>query len=152
MASIKINTNLAEVSGRIAAKLEKLKDKDYLLRPVCFDLIELMKVRIHENGLAANNSPIGTYSNAYLRLRQKKYQRSADSKVIVSLTRQLENDWSVIATTRGYGIGFKNQFNLQKARWVEQSKQAEIFSLSNDENKYASELINDLVRAALQDD
>ena len=152
VASIKINTNLAEVSGRIAAKLEKLKDKDYLLRPVCFDLIELMKVRIHENGLAANNSPIGTYSNAYLRLRQKKYQRSADSKVIVSLTRQLENDWSVIATTRGYGIGFKNQFNLQKARWVEQSKQAEIFSLSNDENKYASELINDLVRAALQDD
>lgn len=152
MATIKINTNLAEVSARIAAKLEKLKDKDYLLRPVCFDLIEIMKVRIHEKGLAANNSPIGTYSNAYLRLRQKKYQRSADTKVIVSLTRQLENDWSVIATTRGYGIGFKNQFNLQKARWVEQGKQANIFSLSSDENKYASDLINDLVRAALQDD
>lgn len=152
MATIRINTNIAEVSARLKARLQKLKDKDYLLRPVCFDLIELMKVRIHEKGLAANDSPIGTYSNAYLRLRQKKYQRSADTKVIVSLTRQLENDWSVIATQKGYGVGFKNKFNLQKARWVEQGKKANIFSLSKSENKYAVDYLNDLVRAALEND
>lgn len=148
VSTIKVNTNIAEVSARIRAKLEKLKDKEYLLRPVCFDLIELMKIRIHEKGLNAANSQIGIYNVRYLKLRQKKYQRNSDSKVIVSLTRQLENDWSVIATEKGYGIGFKNPFNLQKARWVE-NKKGIIFKLTSDENKYASDLINQLVKDAL---
>lgn len=152
MATIRINTNLGEVSKKIAAKLAKLKDKDYLLRPVCFDLIEIMKLRIHERGQDKNNSAIGAYSNAYLRIRQKKYQRSADTKVIVSLTRQLENDWSVVATTKGYGVGFKNKLNLQKAEWVEAVKKKEIFSLSKQEVKYATDFINDLVREALSGD
>lgn len=147
MAKITVNTNIAEVTGRIREKLNKLKDKEYILRPVCFDLIELMKKRIHEDGLNASNTAIGTYSNAYMRER-KKHQRSDDRKVIVSLTRQLENDWSVIATSRGYGIGFKNPFNLQKARWVEVQKGV-IFSLTAGENKYASDLINQLTRDAL---
>jgi hypothetical protein len=150
VATIKVNTNIAEVSARISAKLEKLKDKEYLLRPVCFDLIELMKIRIHEKGRDKYNSAIGTYSSWYLRYRQKHHQRSNDTQIIVSLTRQLENDWSVIATPKGYGIGFKNVFNLKKARWVEAIKKKEIFQLSADENKYASDLINDLVKEALQ--
>lgn len=152
MATITVNTNIAEVGARLAAKLAKLKDKEYLFRQVCFDLVELMKSRIHERGQDKNNSAIGTYSSAYLRTRQKKYQRGADAKIIVSLTRQLENDWSVIATQQGYGIGFKNVFNLQKARWVEGVKDKNIFSLSAGENKYASDFINDLVREALQRD
>lgn len=147
MARITVNTNIAEVTGRIRIKLDKLKDKEYILRPVCFDLIELMKKRIHEDGKNASDTAIGTYSNAYMRER-KKNQRSDDRKVIVSLTRQLENDWSVIATTKGYGIGFKNPFNLQKARWVEVQKGV-IFSLTASENKYASDLINQLVKDAL---
>src|SRR5690606_38168279 len=48
-----------------------------------------------------------------------KYNRSSDTKVIISLTRQLENDWSVIATDKGYGVGFLNKQNLDKARWSE---------------------------------
>lgn len=185
MAKISVNTNLAEVTGKIRDKLNKLKDKDYLLRPVCFDLIELMKLRIHESGQNAAGSAIGTYSNAYLKFRQAKHKRSGDSKVIISLTRQLENDWSVIATAKGYGIGFKNPFNLQKARWCEDghdpatvkahkrnvktkdgSKSVDvsshqrkgwkgygaIFSLTKGENKYASDLINQLVSEALAND
>lgn len=177
MAKITVNTNIGEVSDRIRTKLAKLKDKEYLLRPVCFDLIELMKKRIHENGLNASDTAIGTYSNSYMRER-KKHERSDDRKVIISLTRQLENDWSVIATARGYGIGFKNPFNLQKAIWVQGGHAAStvkkhtrtiggksieveshnrkawpgygtIFSLTPSENKYASDLINQLTRDAL---
>ena len=151
MATIRVNTNIAEVSASLQRKLAKLKDKEYLLRPVCFDLIELMKLRIHERGQNSSGSQIGTYGNAYLRFRQKKHQRSSDTKIIVSLTRQLENDWSVIATQKGYGVGFKNPFNLQKARWVE-IKKGVIFSLTNEEEKYASDLINQLVRQALEND
>lgn len=48
-----------------------------------------------------------------------KYHRSADTKVILSLTRQMENDMSVVATGNGYGIGYKNPFNHNKAIWNE---------------------------------
>lgn len=150
-ASIKVNTNIAEVNASIQRKLDKIKDKEYLLRPVCFDLLELMKTRIHEQGKKADGSAIGTYSVHYLRERQKKYKRSSDTKIIVSLTRQLENDWSVIATEKGYGIGFKNAFNLDKARWVE-VKKGRIFSLTSQENKYASDLISKLVDEGLKND
>ena len=124
MASITINTNIAEVSERLIEKLNKLKDRDYLLRPVCFDLLELMKKRIHEEGKKSDGSAIGQYSNSYLKTRQKKYNRSSDKKVVISLTRQLENDFSVIATEKGYGLGFKNIFNLKKATWLQDGRSA----------------------------
>lgn len=152
MATINVNTNIAEVSTRLSEKLQKLRDKEYILRPVCFDLIELMKKRIHEDGLSAAGTQIGTYSRSYLSYRKRKHNRSDDDKVIVSLTRQLENDWSVIATQRGYGIGFKNRFNLQKARWVEEAKDTSIFALTKAENKYAIDLINLLTTEALAND
>lgn len=179
MATISVNTNIAEVNDRIRSRLDKLKDKDYLLRPVCFDLIELMKLRIHERGENASGKQIGTYSNSYLKYRQAKHSRSSDTKIIISLTRQLENDWSVIATQKGYGIGFKNPFNLQKAIWVQGGHAAStvkkhkrviggknieveshnrkawpgygtIFSMTVQENKYALDLLNQLVKDALE--
>lgn len=150
MAAIAIKTNLPEVADRLRAKISKLRDKEYLLRPVCVDLIDLMTKRIHVDGAAADGSQIGTYNNAYLKYRQKKHNRTADKKIIVSLTRQLENDWSVIATAQGYGIGFKNRFNLQKARWVEQIKEKNIFSLASNELTYARDLITQLTNDAFK--
>ena len=185
MATINVNTNIAEVNARILAKLAKLKDKETLLRPLCFDLLELMKLRIHEKGLNAKGSAIGKYSNTYLKYRQRKHNRSADSKVIISLTRQLENDWSVIATSKGYGIGFKNPFNYQKSIWIEGGHEAttvkqhqrtvkttegdkkitvnshtrkawagygRIFSLTAEENQYASDFISHYTQQALGND
>lgn len=147
---IGVKTNIASITGELNSKLKRLTDKDYLLRPVCFDLIDLMTNRIHNRGNAADDSPIGTYSRGYLAVRQKKYNRSSDNKVIVSLTRQLENDWSVIATANGYAIGFLNQFNLQKARWVESIKEKRIFQLSQQEQDYATNRLNEIVSQALQ--
>src|SRR5688572_4831161 len=108
MAAITIRTNIGEVSERILSKLQILKDKEYLLRPICFDVIDLMTQRIHNRGQASDGNTIGTYNNRYLELRQKKHNRSSDPKIIVSLTRQLENDWNVIGTEKGYGVGFLN--------------------------------------------
>jgi hypothetical protein len=149
MAAIAIKTNLPEVANRLKTKLAKLRDREYLLRPVCTDLIDLMTQRIHMRGEASDSSQIGTYSKRYLLLRQKKYKRSSDTKVIVSLTRQLENDWAVIATKDGYGIGFKNRFNLQKARWVEAIKDRIIFKLTDKELEYAKLRLEELVSQAL---
>lgn len=147
--SITVRSNIKIVSERIKEKLKLLKDREYLLRPVAFDMIDLMTKRIHVDGKDAEEKVIGTYNNRYLELRQKKYSRTSDSKIIVSLTRQLENDCSVIATDKGYGVGFLNAFNIQKARWVEENKGKKIFFLSDSEQQFAIERINELVTDAL---
>lgn len=147
--SLTVRSNIKIVSQRIKEKLQILKDREYLLRPVAFDMIDPMTKRIHVDGKDAEEKEIGSYSNKYLQLRERKYNRTADTKIIVSLTRQLENDWNVIATDKGYGVGFLNVFNSQKARWVEENKGVKIFFLSESEQKYAIERINELVTDAL---
>jgi hypothetical protein len=148
---MRIKSNIGQVSGQIADRLKVLKDKEYLLRPVAFGLIDLMTKRIHIDGKASDDGQIGDYSNNYLKQRQRKpYNRTGDKKIIVSLTRQLENDWSVVATDKGYGIGFKNSFNLQKARWVEENKEKKIFDLTQSEQAYATDYLNELIQTALQ--
>jgi hypothetical protein len=147
--SITVRSNIKIVSQRIKEKLQILKDREYLLRPVAFDMIDLMTKRIHVDGKDAEEKEIGTYNNQYLKLRQNKYNRTTDTKIIVSLTRQLENDWNVIATDKGYGVGFLNVFNSQKARWVEAIKGKKIFFLSESEQRYAIERLNELVANAL---
>jgi hypothetical protein len=147
---MRIQTNIGQVSKAIAERLKLLKDPEYLLRPVAFGLIDKMTQRIHNEGRASDGGEIGQYSNSYLKQRQRKpLNRTADSKIIVSATRQLENDWSVIATQKGYGIGFKNAFNLQKMRWVEQGQGKKIGDLTPDEEKYAIEYLNELVSDAI---
>lgn len=149
MAAINVKSNLSQVNDLIQQRVAKLANPETILRPLCFDLIDLMTKRIHVDGNASSGSPIGTYSSRYLKLRQNKFSRTADKKIIVSLTRQLENNWSVIATPKGYGIGFLNPFNLQKARWVEQQKGKEIFSLSATERDYSIEFINEKINETL---
>lgn len=133
MASLSIKIS-SQGFQNIANRVLSLTDRQALLRPVAFDVIALMTERIHDQGKAADGSQIGEYSNSYLKLREKN-KRGPDKKIIVSLTRQLENDWSVIPTQNGYGIGFKNPFNKQKAIWVEEQKDKKIFKLSESEKQ-----------------
>lgn len=146
---ITVKSNIKLVTGKIQKQIELLKNKEYLLRPVAIEVIPLMTERIHQKGGATDGGQIGTYNSGYLRLRQSKYKRDASTKVIVSLTRKLEQDWAVIATTNGYGIGFLNPFSLQKARWVEEIKDKTIFNLTKSEQQYAVERINELISDAL---
>lgn len=150
MASINIKSNIGAVTAEIARKLAALADKEYMPRILSFDLIDQMTKRIHIDGGASDGGQIGTYSKDYLSLRQRKFNRSKDTKVIVSLTRQLENGWSVIATASGYGIGFLNSLNFNKARWVEAIKDKAIFSLSPKEMNYVNETIQELTTNGLK--
>lgn len=147
---ISIKTNIGQVTEAIKEKLLKLADKENIPRILAFDTIDLMTNRIHGEGKAADEGQIGTYNKSYLKLRERKYKRSSDPKIIVSLTRQLENDWSVIATNKGYGVGFLNPFNMQKARWVEENKGKAIFSLSKSEENKLSEVVQELVSNVLK--
>jgi hypothetical protein len=148
MVTLKID--MSKIKESLQTKFNKVADKEYLLRPVAFDVIKLMTDRIHKKGEDSTGGQIGTYSNSYLKLRERKFNRSSDKKIIVSLTRQLENDWSVIATQRGYGIGFLNPDNRKKARFVEEIKEKIIFQLSQPELDFALKEIDDLSTKALQ--
>lgn len=76
------------------------------------------------------------------------YNRSNDTKVIISLTTQLEQDYAVVATEKGYGIGFNNKHNRDKAGWVEETYSKIIFNLSAEEKQYISERLQELVNGA----
>jgi len=119
---------------------------------------EYMKLRTGNYGNAGKNDSgfLTKGKNAAYSIKTKKanvarpnYHRSSDTKIIVSLTRQLENDWAVVATTNGYGIGFNNPFNRDKARWVEAQKKRIIFNLSEPEKQYIRERIQELVNGAI---
>lgn len=64
-----------------------------------------------------------------------RYNRTADTKVVASLTRQMENDLSVIPSGNGYGIGYLNPFNFQKSEWVEETYRKPILSKLTDAEK-----------------
>ena len=146
--NITITTNITATVDNILNGLFKLTDRDYLLRPVALETILNMKDRIHTKGQDSSEKQIGTYSNGYLALR-KKSGRGGDTKIIVSFTRQLENDWAVLATEKGYGIGFNNPFNTKKARWVEENKDVKIFNLTPSEQEYILDRLNELTINAL---
>ncbi len=66
-----------------------------------------------------------------------KYSRTADSKVILSLTRQMENDLSIVPSGKGYGIGFKNPENFRKSQYNEKTYKKRIWGLTLAEKQLA---------------
>ena len=122
-----------------------LLDVNKFIKTGAFDALSQMTERIHEKGEAADGSGIGTYTNNYLKLRQKKpYNRTEDSKIIVSLTRRLENDWGVIETDKGnWAIAFLNRqkgtktdiTSGDKMKFVEDSSGKKIAALSKPETE-----------------
>ena len=63
------------------------------------------------------------------------YNRTSDTKVVISLTRQMENDFVVIPTDKGYGLGYNNPDNKLKAGYVEATYKRKIFALTPDEQQ-----------------
>ena len=82
------------------------------------------------------------------------YNRSNDTKVILSLTRQMENDFSTGAKNKnvskisgGYGIGWKNEINFKKAEWLQNDTyKKRIFDLTKEEKDLALKLANEIIK------
>jgi hypothetical protein len=158
---IVVTTNINTVMANLISETYKAASEesiDKLLRSLAISTAGDMAYRIHTEGKKADGSPIGTYSDGYMKVRtgqfstnkkftkgknkgetkptgvftkgknkgqpRPKYNRTSDTKVIFSLTRQMENDFGLkenkepIKTNTGYGVGFKNPDNTQKAEWL----------------------------------
>lgn len=64
-----------------------------------------------------------------------KYNRGIDRTVILSLTRSMEKDMTVIATADGYGIGYNDNVNYQKSQWQEKRYKKPIWNLTQSEKE-----------------
>lgn len=67
--------------------------------------------------------------------QRPNFNRTNDTKVVVSLTRQMENDFSVIPSGKGYGLGYNNNENYKKAGYVEKNYGKKIFKLTEGEKE-----------------
>lgn len=110
---IRVTTNISEVTARLKTKFESLQkggvSYDKGLRAACASLVGDMKVRIHQDGLNYDGSKIGEYSNPYMRLR-KANNRTDSKDIVISLTRNLENNFTVVVNDAGtYGVGWADE-------------------------------------------
>ncbi|TWW08728.1 hypothetical protein E3A20_21440 [Planctomyces bekefii] len=186
--AINFKTNIAKVAEGIQQKLLILVDADDMTRTMASTATALIRDRVHEKGLAADGTPIGTYSEGYMKVRtgdygnsgvktkgknagekkdsgaytkgakagspRPRYNRSTDTKVILSLTRQMENDLAICATDPikvdgGYGIGFQNKDNFEKARWCEDTYKKSIYRLTSSEKDVMDQIRNEHIKNAL---
>lgn len=183
---IRIKTNIGDVMQLTVQKLEQLTNTDQMLRTAATSVLDLMKKRIHKDGLDADGKPIGNYSKGYIKIRtgnygnsakvsrgkntgklkdagvfskgknkgavRPKYNRTADTKVVLSLTRQMENDMKVVAIkSNSYGIGYTDKHNYDKSQWNEATyrRRGKIFSLSTSEQQVVTDIANEFVNNAL---
>lgn len=81
-----------------------------------------------------------------------KYNRTGETKVVLSLTRQMENDMKVIALrNNSYGIGYTNKLNYDKSQWCEATynRKGKIFALSSNEQQVVVDIANQFTQDAL---
>jgi len=149
--------------------LASLTDTDSLLREIASGMLAKTHTRIHNYGERADGTPIGTYSDAYMKLRTDSYstnyytkgknkgqprplyKRDFDTKVIFSLTRQMEKDYSIIAISdTEYGLGFQNPVDGQKSVWLQEQFGNNIWALSEEELSDVEAIIQEFVNNAFK--
>ncbi len=136
--------------GDLEGKMLSLQQADTLLRLVADRSKNSMKDRIHTNGQKADGSAIGTYSDKYLKFRQKNGFATTGSDIKLVLTGQMENDWKVIAISdTEYGIGYDNKFNADKADWAEE-RFGEIFKLTESEYEEVKTIIDEYIKSTFE--
>lgn len=109
---ITVSSNIGAVAASLTARLKEFQGsiKDKVLRTVAVDQLAKVRVRIHQEGKNADDAPIGEYSSAYLKYRQRKpFNNTSSSTIIFSLTRKMQNEFVVIPTEKGYGLGWLAQ-------------------------------------------
>ena len=161
---ISISTNIPQVVDRLKIKLSALADKDKVMRTVATGMLTAVSLRIHADGVATDGGQIGTYSEGYMKVRtgnfrtpeisrgkkkgevRPRYNRTNDTKVVISLTRQMEDDFSIQPTQEGYGLGYNNPDNFKKVAYVEHTYNKKIFALTENEKKVAVEIALDAVK------
>ena len=165
---MQIVSNAQQVFSSIEKQIKSYQDPngiihDKLIRAVAAGAAGELRRRVHVEGKKTDGNAIGTYEAKYLKKRQKPpYNRSSDSTIVFSLTRQMENDLFLVAGSNpedvpiklndGYGIGFKNPLNAKKAEGLQFGNKTlkgfgVVYKLSNEEKKLIKESVAILLQS-----
>jgi len=165
---MQIVSNAQQVFSSVERQIKAYQDPngiihDKLIRSVAAGAAGELRRRVHVEGKKTDGNRIGTYEKKYLKKRQKPpYNRSAESKIIFSLTRQMENDLFLIPGANpqdvpiklndGYGIGFKNVLNAKKAEGLQFGNKTlkgfgVVYKLSQEEKQKIKESVNILLQS-----
>jgi hypothetical protein len=115
----------------IVAKVNSAIRSDRGRRIALTTVLAVHKQRIFSQGLAANGSQIGTYSKKYGEKKSKLGRNPG--YVNLRLTDQLYGDYGLVISGEQYAFGFQNSFNADKAEWVSNTYNKDIFHLSQSE-------------------
>jgi hypothetical protein len=119
---------LKELQGRVLSAAQS----DSLLREIAVSMLGVTQKRIHTDGKKADGSAIGSYSDSYMKLRERK-QLGTDRNVTLFFTGQMQNDYKVVPLSdTEYGLGYDNSLNADKADWAE-DRFGKIFALTDQE-------------------
>lgn len=122
--------------------------KSDFIRPVLLTVHQQMTVRIFDQGKDSNEQQIGEYSDAYIKVRQRK-GLGTNKKVILEFTGQMRNDFRLLEQSDQFGSGFSNQNNADKSRWVEETYSKQIFDLTEAEQKLLEDLLDKKVNDSI---
>lgn len=140
--NITIDSNLRSATDQIRSTInDLLENQEPILLAIASSLLAEVAYRIHTQGLRGDGSPLGVYKNSYMKIREKN-NRTDDKKVVASLTRQMENDFSVVAVNGAVGLGFKNKENFKKAGYIETMYPGTYSRLSEQEENIIIEAAN----------
>lgn len=130
---MQITSNIPFVIGTILSKFRELDNPETISRAAALAVLPELHNRIHVEGLNSKGAKIGTYSNSYMQVRER-YNRTADKNVVASLTRELENGYTLKATENGYTIGNTSPSNDEKITHLEE-KYGDIWLLTEKEQE-----------------
>lgn len=123
---------------------------DKMLRECAVVQQTLMHERVHNDGQDSFGRQIGTYTDSYMKVRTQQYNRNADRKVILSLTRQMENALSVVDTGTGWGVGYRDMLNYNKAKGQEKNYKKPIWLQTETEEEATRKTVNKYIDDALR--
>ena len=140
-------TNMFEVLDAISEKLSSI-ELDRITRLQASSVMAVMRDRIHVQGRDASGSQIGIYTPAYVKYTRNKpkYGRGTSSKVILSLTRTMENAWMIYPIEGGTGIGFTTSELLQRSQYCEETYSKKIFEPTAEERRLAEQIAYDYIK------
>lgn len=145
---ITITSNGGEILNLLIGKINEAFSAEKIVRAAAVNLLPEVRNRIHVEGLNSSAEQIGTYSDDYLEVREAN-GRGRATKVILSLTRQMENNFSAIPIDEtGWGLGFTNPLDGEKAKGNNLRYGTEVYKLTTEEEALAIEIMNEEIRNA----
>lgn len=122
---------MADELLNIVTKINSAIRSDKGRRIALSTVMAVHKPRIFDQGLDASGAKIGTYSKKYG--EKKKALGRNPGYVNLRYTDQMLSDYGILISGDSYAFGFQNTFNADKAGWMTDKYEKEIFHLSESE-------------------